>query len=84
VYDFRQCDKSVQKVDSGFFIDSNGTSIPVTHRLTQNDPSKVIACVPGLSAGSYTLRIVTKDATNRQKVLKNALVAEYTILFIVS
>lgn len=42
-----------------FFVADDGTTTKVTRRLTQNDPSKVIARVPALADGSYTLRIVT-------------------------
>jgi hypothetical protein len=44
-----------------FFIDSEGTAHKVTRRFTQNTPKCVIARVPaGLTAGEYTLKIVTK------------------------
>ena len=43
-----------------FFVAGDGTTTKVTRRLTQNDPSKVIARVPALADGSYTLRIVTQ------------------------
>ncbi len=60
-----------------FFIAENGTVAPVTRRLTQNDPSRVIARVPGLRQGSYTLRIVTRLSSNRSTLLKHAVTAEY-------
>lgn len=59
-----------------FFIAGDGTPTPVTRRLTQNDPSRVIARVPALAPGSYTLRIVTKYI-NKKDLLKNARTAEY-------
>ena len=59
-----------------FFIATDGTVTPVTRRLTQNDPSKVIARVPALAPGSYTLRIVTKYI-NKKDLLKNAISANY-------
>ena len=59
-----------------FFIASDGTSTAVTRRLTRNDPSKVVARVPNLPAGAYTLRVVTKY-TNKKEVLKNAITIEY-------
>jgi hypothetical protein len=43
-----------------FFIDADEKVIPVTHRLIQNDNSKVVVMVPTLPAGQYTLRIVTR------------------------
>lgn len=59
-----------------FFIAQDGTSTSVSRRLTQNDPSRVIARVPALAPGSYTLRIVTKYI-NKKDLLKNAITAEY-------
>ena len=43
-----------------FFIDADGMATPVTRRLTQNDPKRLIARVPDLPAGQYTLRVVTR------------------------
>ncbi|MDR0756553.1 MAG: DUF4469 domain-containing protein [Tannerella sp.] len=43
-----------------FFINQTGQETPVTHRLTQNDPKKVIARVPLLDSGIYTLEIRTR------------------------
>jgi hypothetical protein len=43
-----------------FFVDVNGSEIPVTHPFTQNDPKKVVCRVPALNAGEYTLKIVTQ------------------------
>ena len=43
-----------------FFISADGDVIPVTRRLTQNDPKRLIARVPDLSPGQYTLRVVTR------------------------
>lgn len=43
-----------------FFISESGTETRVTHRLVQNDPKKIIARVPALAAGSYTLVIKTR------------------------
>ena len=59
-----------------FFIASDGAKTPVTRRLTQNDPSKVIARVPALAPGSYTLRLVTKYV-NKKDLLQNAISTEY-------
>ena len=60
-----------------FFIATDGTVTPVTRRFTQNDPSKVIARVPALAPGSYTLRIVTKFSSSRNVLLKNAISTDY-------
>ena len=43
-----------------FFVSESGEETPVTHRFTQNDPKKVIARVPSLAPGSYTLEIRTR------------------------
>ena len=68
----------VSDADVGiFFIAADGTVTPVTRRLTQNDPSRVIARVPVLSPGSYTLRIVTKAAHSKNTLLKNAVTTNY-------
>lgn len=46
------------------FVNDEGVVTPVTRRLTQNDPSRVLARVPAdLAAGPYTLRIVTRFTT---------------------
>jgi hypothetical protein len=60
-----------------FFVAEDGGFATVDRRLTQNDPSKVIARVPGLPSGSYTLRIVTKYSSKNKELLKKAIVAEY-------
>ena len=60
-----------------FIISADGSVTPVTRRLTQNDPSRVIARVPDIAPGSYTLRIVTKASQGNKALLKNALTAEY-------
>jgi hypothetical protein len=59
-----------------FFVDSTGTAIPVTRRLTQNDPKTLIARVPDLPAGQYTLRIVTRFSSS-STTLKEARQIEY-------
>ena len=44
-----------------FLINNTSDEVyPVTHRLMQNDPKKVIARLPALPAGEYTLQIVTR------------------------
>ena len=58
-----------------FFVAEDGTTTKVTRRFTQNDPSKVLARVPALADGSYTLRIVTQFSTNTE--LKNPRTLEY-------
>ena len=65
-----------------FFIAEDGTTTPVTRRLTQNKPSSIIARVPNLPAGEYRLKIVTKYV-NRKELLKNPHIAEYDKLLVV-
>jgi len=60
-----------------FFVNSDGETItPVTRRLTQNTPKKLIARVPELPAGQYTLRVVTRYS-NGATMLKEPRVIEY-------
>ena len=69
----------IPETESGigiFFINSLGMATPVTRRLTQNDPKKVVARVPALPAGEYTLQIVTRYS-NSNTLLKELRVIEY-------
>jgi hypothetical protein len=60
-----------------FFINSDDETVtPVTRRLTQNDPKKILARVPDLPAGQYTLRIVTRFSSG-SNMLKEPRVIEY-------
>ena len=65
-----------------FFVADDGTTTKVTRRLTQNDPSKVIARVPALADGSYTLRIVTQFSQSSM-TLKEARTLEYPTKLVV-
>ena len=66
-----------------FFVNVDGEVTPVTRRLTQNEPQKVIARVPAdLPSGQYTLRILTKYTT-ASILLKDPRVIEYDKLLIV-
>lgn len=65
-----------------FFIAQDGTTTKVTRRLTRNDPSKLLARVPALANGNYTLRIVTQFSTNKQ-LLKEPRTIEYKKLLTV-
>ena len=60
-----------------FFVGSDDVAIPVTRRLTQNDPKKILARVPALPAGEYTLRIVTRFSTGNSIFLNEARTIEY-------
>ena len=66
-----------------FFVNVDGEAIPVTRRLTQNDPKKLIARVPALPAGQYTLRVVTRYTNSSQQLLKEPRVIEYDRLLTV-
>lgn len=59
-----------------FFVAEDGTTKKISRRLTQNDPSKIIARVPALVDGSYTLRIVT-FYNSGSTLLKNVRTLEY-------
>lgn len=65
-----------EAVTGVFFVAEDGTETKVSRRLTQNDPSKVLARVPALAAGEYTLRIVT-GYNNGGPLLKNLRKIEY-------
>ena len=65
-----------------FFVNADGEAIPVTRRLTQNDPQRIIARVPELQSGQYTLRVVTKYTT-ASILLMEPRVIEYDKLLIV-
>lgn len=42
-----------------FFVDETGAKTPVT-QISQNEPKRLTVLVPPLSAGTYTLQVVTK------------------------
>lgn len=65
-----------------FLVDSTGKATKVTRRLTQNDPKTVLARVPALPAGDYTLRIVTRFS-NASTSLKEARTIVYARLLTV-
>jgi hypothetical protein len=48
-----------------FFVDAQGADHPVTHRLTENLPSKLIVRVPALVPGAYTLKVVTRFSNSK-------------------
>lgn len=59
-----------------FLVSAAGEATPVTRRLTQNDPKTLLARVPDLQAGEYTLRVVTRFSNSTQ-TLKEARTIEY-------
>ena len=64
-----------------FLINADGVKTPVT-QISQNDPKKLTALVPPLSAGTYTLQVVTRYST-RSTILKTARVIVYDLPVIV-
>lgn len=66
-----------------FFVNSAGEATAVTRRLTQNEPKALIARVPNLPAGKYTLRIVTRFS-NSSTLLKEPRIIEYEKLLSIS
>ncbi|GHT22980.1 hypothetical protein AGMMS4957_13910 [Bacteroidia bacterium] len=60
-----------------FFVAAGGTETPVAHRLTENNPKKVIARVPALTAGTYTLVIKTRF-TSGNNTLKDVRTITYS------
>jgi hypothetical protein len=65
-----------------FFVNADGDVIPVTRRLTQNDPKSILARVPALPSGQYTLRVMTRFAGSAH-LLKEPRKIEYDRLLIV-
>jgi hypothetical protein len=65
-----------------FFIGADDVEHPVTRRYTQNDPKKVIARVPDLPVGTYTLKIVTRF-TSGSSVLKTPRSITYDLQLVV-
>jgi hypothetical protein len=65
-----------------FFVNADGEVFPVTRRLTQNDPKKLLARTPNLPAGEYTLQVRTRFAGSAH-VLKEPREIEYDMLLIV-
>ncbi|MDR1220774.1 MAG: DUF4469 domain-containing protein [Treponema sp.] len=51
-----------------FFVDESGVEHPVTHKITENLPKKLIVRVPALAAGSYTLKIITRFSSAKTLV----------------
>ena len=65
-----------------FFVNADGEAIPVTRRLTQNDPKRIIARVPELPAGQYILRVVTRYTT-ATTLLKEPRIIDYDRLLVI-
>jgi hypothetical protein len=64
-----------------FFVDENGVKTPVT-QIAQNDPKRLLALVPPLPAGTYSLQVVTRF-TSGITLLKVARTIVYDIPLIV-
>ena len=61
-----------------FFVAADGAETAVTHRLAENNPKKVIARVPELTAGTYTLKIATRF-TGGSTLLKEVRTITYSL-----
>jgi hypothetical protein len=48
-----------------FFVDAAGAEFPLTRKLTENLPKKLIFRVPALAAGTYTLKVVTRFSNSK-------------------
>jgi len=66
-----------------FFVNADGDAIPVTRRLTQNDPKRLIARTPDLPPGQYTLRVVTRFTTSSNQLLKEPRTIDYDRLLVI-
>jgi hypothetical protein len=66
-----------------FFVNAAGTAVQASQRLIQNDPKVLIARVPTLPAGQYTLRVVTRYSTS-SRLLKTPRKIDYERLLTVS
>lgn len=66
-----------------FFVSEDGTkTVKADTGYIQNDPSYVVACVPALDNGNYTLRIVTQFSQSTT-ILKEARTIEYAKTLVV-
>ena len=66
-----------------FFVpEGGGAPVPVTRKLTTNDPKQLLVRVPALPDGKYTLRIVTQYS-NSVQLLKEPRTLEYKKLLVV-
>jgi hypothetical protein len=52
-----------------FFVDESGAEHPLTHKIAENLPKKLLFRAPALSAGVYTLKVVTRFSTSSKTVL---------------
>jgi len=64
-----------------FFIDESGVETPAA-QIAQNDPKKLMALVPALAPGTYSLQIVTRYS-NGTTALKAARILVYNMPLIV-
>ena len=57
-----------------FFVDSSGAEHPLTHRLSENTPKKLLFRVPALAAGQYTLKVVTRFSASSYELKENRVI----------
>ena len=48
-----------------FFTDAGGIDHPLTHKLSENAPKKLLFLVPALTPGTYTLKVLTRFSNSR-------------------
>ncbi|MDR0411861.1 MAG: DUF4469 domain-containing protein [Treponema sp.] len=61
-----------------FFVDADGAEHPLTHKLAENLPKKLIFRVPPLAEGSYTLKVVTRYS-NSKTLLQESRIVTYAL-----
>jgi hypothetical protein len=63
-----------------FFIGADNVEHPVTHKLSENLPKKLLARVPALADGVYTLKVVTRYSHGTQLLNEpRAIVYEFPV-----
>lgn len=65
------------------FTGNNGSNTFVSRRLTQNNPKKILARVPDLASGEYTLKVITRFSKS-STLLNEPRVIEYGKKLVVS
>jgi hypothetical protein len=66
-----------------FFVDDNGVDHPLTRKMLENTPKKLLFRVPALAAGTYTLKVVTRYS-NSSTLLQEARTVVYGVNIIVN
>jgi hypothetical protein len=77
-----QPDGSLEPGINAYFVATNGEAAPAL-RISENRPSRIVARVPALDEGNYTLRIVTRY-TRGSALLKEPRTVEYSLPILIS